>query len=44
MGMPASETALEELMCRVLGHLLQDDLYRGANTEQELFQNWKNVL
>ena len=37
MGMPGSETALEELMCRVLGHLLEegkvakiaDDLYCG---------------
>ena len=25
MGMPGSETALEELMCRVLGHLLQEE-------------------
>ena len=24
MGMPGSETALEEVMCRVLGPLLQD--------------------
>ena len=52
MGMPGSETALEEVMCRVLGHLLQDgvvakiadDLYCGGNTPQELFQNWKKVL
>ena len=37
MGMPGSEVALEELMCRVLGDLLQegivvklaDDLYFG---------------
>ena len=40
MGMPGSETSLEELMCRVLGHLLYqgivieiaDDLYCGGNT------------
>ena len=52
MGMPGSETALEEVMCRVLGHLLQegvvakiaDDLYCGGNTPQELFKNWKKVL
>ena len=52
MGTPGSETTLEEVMCRVLGHLLQDgvvakiadDLYCGGNTPQELFQNWKKVL
>ena len=52
MGMPGSETALEELMCRVLGHLLEegivakiaDDLYCGGNSPQELLQNWKKVL
>ena len=52
MGMPGSETALEELMCRVLGDLLQegvvaklaDDLYCGGNSPQELFENWKRVL
>ena len=52
MGMPGSETALEELMCRVLGHLLQegivvkiaDDLYCGGNTPYELLENWKKVL
>ena len=40
MGMPGSETALEELMCRVLGNLLEegvvvklaDDLYGGGST------------
>ena len=43
MGMPGSETALEELMCRVLGHLIHegvvaksaDDLYRGIDLPQE---------
>ena len=52
MGMPESETALEEVMCRVLGPLLQDgsvgkiadDLYCGGNTPQELLLNWKRVL
>ena len=52
MGMPGSETALEELMCRVLGDLLQegvvakiaDDLYCGGNSPEELLQNWIKVL
>ena len=52
MGMPGSETALEELMCRVLGDLLQDgvvtkladDLYCGGNSPEELLTNWKKVL
>ncbi|XP_053378682.1 uncharacterized protein LOC128548235 [Mercenaria mercenaria] len=50
--MPGSETALEELMCRVLGDLLQegvvaklaDDLYCGGNSEEELVSNWSRVL
>ena len=52
MGMPGSETALEELMCRLLGDLLQegvvakmaDDLYVGADTMEELVHNWRRVL
>ena len=52
MGMPGSETALEELMCHVLGHLLEegivakiaDYLYCGGNSPQELLQNWTKVL
>ena len=52
MGIPGSETALEELMCRVLGDLLQegcvakiaDDLYCGGNSHQELLLNWRKVL
>ena len=48
MGMPGSETALEELMCHVLGELLQagavakiaDDLYCGGNTPAELGWTW----
>jgi hypothetical protein len=52
MGMPGSETALEELMCRVLGDHIQDgyvtkiadNLFVGGNTLDELYQNWEKVL
>lgn len=52
MGMSGSETALEELMCRVLGDLLQsgyvsklaDELYCGDSTPEELLNNWEKVL
>ncbi|KAK3749721.1 hypothetical protein QZH41_003772 [Actinostola sp. cb2023] len=52
MGMPGSETVLEELMCRVLGELLQravvtkiaDDLYCGGSNPSELLENWDMVL
>ena len=52
MGMPGSETALEEIMCRVLGDCLQegivaklaDDLYCGADTPEQLLSNWTRVL
>ena len=52
MGMPGSETALEELMNRVLGDLVQecivaklaDDLYCGANTIQQLLDNRQRLL
>ena len=52
MGMPGSETALEKLMCQVLRDLLQegiiakldDDLYCGADTGDDLLVNWKRVL
>lgn len=52
MGMPGSETCLEELMCRVLGHLIQDgrvakladDLYCGGHTPEEALENWSLVL
>ena len=52
LGIPGSETALEELMCHVLGDLLQegcvakiaDDLYCGGDTPQELLMNWRKVL
>ena len=52
MGMSGSETALEELMFRVLGNCIQDrivatlsdDLYCGGNTLGELLSNWKKIL
>ena len=52
MGMPWSETALEELMCRVLGDCFQDgciakltdDMYCGGETIEELIDNWERVL
>ena len=52
MGMPGSETALEELLCKVLGDLLQegcvarlaDDLFCGGQTIPELFHNWRRIL
>ena len=47
MGMPESGTALEELMSRVLGDLLEegivaktaDDLYCGGDSLEELLQD-----
>ena len=52
MGMPGSETALEELMCRVLGDFIQegsisklaDDLYCGGDTPEQLLSTWEKVL
>ena len=52
MGMPGSETALEEMMCRVLGDLIQegcvaklaDDLYCGGDSPKTLLSNWRRVL
>ena len=52
MGMPGSETALEESMCRVLGDFIQegctaklaDDLYCGEDTSEELISNWSRIL
>ena len=52
MGMPGSETALEELMCRILGDFVQEgcvakkayDMYVGGNSLHELLQNWQRVL
>jgi len=47
MGMPGSETALEELVCRILGDFLQegsvaklaDDLFCWGETLDELLKN-----
>ena len=52
MGMPGSETCLEELISRVLGDLIQegcvakivDDLYVGGNSPIEVLNNWRRVL
>jgi hypothetical protein len=52
MGMPGSETVLEELLCLCLGSLIQegsvaklaDDLYCGGNTPKELSNNWQRIL
>ena len=52
MGMPGSEVALDELLCRVLGDLLQegiviklaDDLFCGGDSPADLFHNWSRVL
>ena len=52
MGMPGSETALEEVVCRVFGSLIQadqavkiaDNLFCGGNTLEELCVNWEQVL
>ena len=54
MGMPGSETALEEMMCRVLGDFIEegfvaklaDDLYCGADSPEALLHtyNWQCVL
>jgi hypothetical protein len=52
MGMPGSETALEEVMSRVLGEFVQegitakiaDDLYCGGDTPEEAYTNWGRVL
>ena len=52
MGMPGSESAIEELMSRVLGDLIvegnvtkiADDLYCGANSIEDLFHVSSNVL
>ena len=52
MGMPGSETPLEEMMCRVLGDFIQegcvaklaDDLYCDGDTPEALLVNWRRVL
>ena len=52
MGMPGSESALDELMSRTLGDLFQDgrvtrvadDIYVGSDNLQSLFSTWEIVL
>ena len=52
MGMPGSESALEEVMCRVLGDMIEsgkvvklaDNLYCGGNSLSELCVNWEELL
>ena len=52
MGLPGSESALEQLMCKVLGDFmvqgsvvkLADDLYVGADSPVELVEIWGKVL
>ncbi len=52
MGMPGSETCLEELLSRVLGDLIQggnvakiaDDLYIGGDTPEIVLTIWSRVL
>ena len=51
MGMPGSESALDEMMSCILGDLIEkgvvlriaDDIYVGANNLEELFSTWKIV-
>ena len=42
MGMPGSETALEELMSRVLGDMIQGGCV--AKIADDLYVGWKGVL
>ena len=52
MGMPGTETALEELLARILGDLIAegsvtkvaDDLYCGGRTPEEALQRWRKVV
>ena len=52
MGMPGTETALEEMMCRILGDLLlegvatkiADDLYCGADSPEDVLRIWEKIL
>ena len=51
-GMPGSSETLEEMMCTILGHLIQegvvakiaDDLYVGGNDVETLYSNWSRVV
>ena len=52
MGMPGSESALDELMSRILGDLIQqgrvervaDDIYIGGSDLLSVFKTWEIVL
>ena len=52
MGMPGTETALEELLSRILGHLVSsggvakiaDDLMVGGDTPENVLEIWRQVL
>ena len=52
MGLPGSESALEQLLCKILGDLmvkgnvvkLADDIYVGANSPSELLEVWESTL
>ena len=52
MGMPGTETALEELMSRILGDLMKkglvtklaDDIYSGGSSVSEVTLAWEKVL
>ena len=52
MGMPGSSEWLDELMSRVIGHmimegevcLIADDMYIGADTVNELLCHWEELL
>lgn len=52
MGLPGTESTLEEMTCYVLGDLVErgivakiaDDLFIGGNTETELLDNFRLVL
>ena len=52
MGMPGTETALEEMLSRILGELMAsgkitkiaDDIYCGGETVDEVKENWTEVL
>lgn len=52
MGMPGSESYLEELLSRILGDMIQegyvakiaDDLYCGGDSIEQLLSNWCRLL
>ena len=52
MGMPGTETALKEMLSRILGELMAsgkitkiaDDIYCGGDTVEEVKENWAEVL